>query len=78
MTPIATPIHSVREDLDTLFERLARINAQRGAMRIAADEPGLHAGLDPMLETLERDLTLAARAAARLHDRTGGSAWQPS
>ena len=78
MTPMTTTIHSVREDLDTLFERLARINAQRSAMRIAADEPGPNADLDPMLETLERDLTLAARAAARLHDRTAVSAWQPS
>jgi hypothetical protein len=78
MTPIATDIQSRREDVDLLFERLARINAQRNTLRVAADEPDGHSGLDSMLETLERDLTLAARAAARLHDSTGVSAWQPS
>ena len=71
MTTIAsTPTHDLREELDGLLARLARINAARSTMRITADDPGCSSGtLDPMLDTLERELTLAARATAHLHDR---------
>lgn len=72
MTPITASTHSLQEDLDALFRRLARINAQRTAMRFAVDDA--EAALDPMLDTLERDLTLAARAAASLHDRVAAAA----
>jgi hypothetical protein len=63
--------HARREDVDTLMERLARIDAQRSTMSLVAEElhganpsPALVAGLT----TLERDLTLAARATSRLRE----------
>jgi hypothetical protein len=53
------------------MERLARIDAQRSTMSLVAEElhganpsPALVAGLT----TLERDLTLAARATSRLRE----------
>ena len=71
MTTIASvPTHDLRDELDGLLARLARINAARSTMRITADDPGCSPStLDPMLDTLERELTLAARASAHLHDR---------
>ena len=70
MPETTAPPHHLRDEIDTLLERLARIEAQGAAISAVAD--GLHgATASPTLmatvATLERDLTLAARAARRLH-----------
>ena len=72
-SPTSPGLH---DDIDSLLDRLARINAQRVVLTGVADS--LHgaqssATLASVLDTLERDLTLAARETDRLHDRANGS-----
>ena len=74
MPETTAPPRPLREDIDALLERLARIEAQRSAIGAVADE--LHGAtvsptLISALATLECDLTLAARAASRVHDQIG-------
>jgi hypothetical protein len=81
MIDTPAPPGRLRQDIDALVERLARIEAERVTMCAVADT--LHGAatsptLIASLETLERDLTLAARAASRLHERAAVEAPAPA
>jgi hypothetical protein len=72
LTESPTSAPGLRDDVDSLLGRLARIHAQRAVLSGVADS--LHgaqssATLARVLDTLERDLALAAREADRLRDR---------
>jgi hypothetical protein len=73
-----SPTHApgLRDDVDSLLGRLARIDAERTVLSGVADSlHGAHSSgtLVGVLATLERELTLAAREADRLHDRASAS-----
>lgn len=72
MITSAPPIHPIREDVDGLIARLTRISALRVQIGAIADDLHGHdhsATLAAALATLERDLTLTARSAGRIHER---------
>jgi hypothetical protein len=64
-----TEPQDLREDVDELVERLARIDGHRVVLRGVADSlDGSHT-LASVLDQLERDLTLTARQTDRLRAR---------
>jgi hypothetical protein len=66
-----TMTHDLREDVEELLGRLARINAQRGTLTaVAGSLHGAQASptLATVLDQVEHDLTLAARDAGRVRD----------
>jgi hypothetical protein len=65
MAPTETP----REIVDTLLIRLDRIAAARETLRaMTGHNKGEHSpSLPPLLQSLERDLTFAARCIERLN-----------
>jgi hypothetical protein len=70
------PEPGLREQVDALAGRLARIDANRIVLCGVADSlGGAHTSptLADVLDRLERDLTLAAREAGRLHQKAGPS-----
>jgi hypothetical protein len=75
LTDTTTHPPTLRENVESLGGRLARISAQRAVLAGVADsiEGTTSPTLAHVLETLERDLTLAAREAGRLHDLAEGS-----
>ena len=65
-------IPTLREGVDELGERLARIGAAAATLRNLA--PDIRRGIPPfslveLTENLERDLMLASRELADVHDR---------
>ena len=66
-----TTTHDLREDVDELLGRLARIDAQRVMLVAVADSLGgaeSSRKLAAVLDQVQRDLMLASREAGRVHE----------